>query len=189
MKYYEYLSDIIAQKNDDGTVVVYWDSFMNLSQVKFTAPKWYIEELMPMLNEVSKKRFDFCYSEEYLKNYKTIDLEKIDLDLFHGTDAKIVRMTESERKTHKTYCKRAIEYLYPLFKNKYYFDNSHFDVDKTKLDKETAYYINDCLQCYWSNLGGNGFYQYPDNVVYLSSLYEDAKKFGIRSILQDEKYR
>lgn len=185
MKYYEHPS-LIAKQNDDETLEVFCSSFMDLSDVKFIAPKWYADELMPLLEEISKERFDICYSEDNCDKCTTIDIGNIDIELYHGTDAKIVRMTEEERKMHKSYCKRAIEYLYPLFKEKYYFDSLYFEVDKTNLDKETAHYIDDCLHCYRSMLWGNGFFQYPDNVVYLTSLYKNAKDYAYRNFAGGE---
>lgn len=39
--------------------------------------------------------------------------------LYHGTDLRIVLMTEEERKTFKEYCKKVFDYMWKLYENSY----------------------------------------------------------------------
>ncbi|MBR5674276.1 MAG: hypothetical protein IKW97_07740 [Muribaculaceae bacterium] len=189
MKYYEYPNHgLIAIQNDNESLDVYCSHFIVPTSVKFTAPGWYAEQLRPLLTEISKERFDICYSFRCRFNeYTTIDLENIDLELYHGTDAKVVRMTDDERKAHKTFCKRAIEYLYPLYLKTYYDSSTGiFSVNKMELDNEINVDINrECLGRYRKMLRGHQLYQYPDNVVYLATL-ASAESYARKSFAGGE---
>lgn len=191
MNYFKVRSFSFLAEHDDGTVDVYLKiGFSNA--VKFHAPEWYATEIKqnPELNlkKISKDEFEQLLNEES-REYKNIDFDEADIELYHGTDAKMIRMSKEERQEHRTYCKQAIEYLYPVFKANYYDGNSGYywgDIDKTNLDKETAYYLKDVLDCYRRMLNDHPLYQYPEDVIFLTSNPANAEGYAKRSFAGGE---
>ena len=80
--------------------------------------------------------------------------------LFHGSDAKIIRMTEDERLSYFADCKKAIDYLWPfyekLLKEDYYFEKL-----KQEKGEENASIIN---RAYLDSMAIEGYKR--DNTQY-----------------------
>lgn len=189
MNYYN-ISDCSALMavHEDGTVDVLLEmGFSNImsNAVKFHAPEWYALEIKqnPKLEveEINKDEFEQLLN-EYFKNYKIIDFDAADIELYHGTDAKNILMSKEERLAHRTYCIRAIEYLYELFYEKYYDKElGLFLIVDNGFDDETEYEMIKSIDGgplkRWQRYKNNhSLYDYPDNVIYLT--YDDKTAYG-----------
>ena len=194
MRYYKLRSTALLAEYDDCTMDIFLRMYFSnqKSNVKFQAPKWYSTEIKENselnLKEITKNEYEQLLNKDF-NDYRTIDFDNADIELYHGTDAKMIRMSKDERQMHKSYCEQAIEYLYPLFKAKFYngYSGDYWgDIDKASLDKETAHYIKDVLDCYRSMLRGNIFFQYPDGVLFLTSDSTTAEDYARRNFAGGE---
>lgn len=171
MKYYKQQGyGAIAIQLDDSSLEVY-----TLDGYKFTSPQWYSKEFFPMLEEISQEDFE-DKRENILENslnnkdeFKIIDIDRLQVPtLYHGTDKKMLRMTEEERNSYKSLCLQVIDYFYPIFKSLFYHDTA-WNLDQIGLDTKTERKLYDVIgriSCFKNEAPR---YQYPDNIFYLSS--------------------
>lgn len=183
MYYFKIPHSALLVEHEDCTIDVFMKMrFSNLkATVKFHAPsKWYATEIKLntklRLIEIAHAEFEKLLNKDFC-DYKIIDFDNADIELYHGTDAKMIRMTKEERQVHKSYCNHAIEYLYPKFKEKYY-NGLFWKVDITSFDTETAEGIEEALNKYCFMSNGSDFFQYPDGILYLTSLFGNAKTYA-----------
>lgn len=196
MRYFEVNRDLWVLQ-DSGEIDVYTtlSSLFKEDFVKFTVPSGLAIEWLDVLKqeesetgnsyEISKEVFELSIEEDYipLEDDSIIHLDYNELSielLYHGTDAKIVRMTAEERISYKSCCKDAINYLYPLIEEKYYRPGwNQFCVDEGVLDTETKHYIDHMvLDSCRSSIKGSPLFQYPDNVLYFSTDHHLASQYA-----------
>lgn len=174
MKYYKQQGyGAIAILLDDSSLEVY-----TLDGFKFTSPQWYSKEFFPMLEEISREDFE-DERENILKysslnknkdEFKIIDIDRLQVPtLYHGTDKKMLRMTEDERNTYKSLCLQVIDYFYPIFKSHFYHDPA-WNLEQIGLDAITTSKLYDVIGCIRSFKNEAPRFQYPDNIIYLSSM-------------------
>lgn len=139
--------------------------------IKFDAPLWYIEQIKPLLEEIKGDEFEQILSKD-IGEYETIDIENYEFPpLYHGTDAKIIRMSEQERESYRTCCESVIKNLFPYYEQNYCFGvNRNFRVEINGLDDETKRNIEQALRLCDKMLHGNQLYQYPKGVIYLTNV-------------------
>ncbi len=184
-------SSTLLAEYDDGTVDVYLKiGFFN--PVKFHAPESYATEIKKDLDlewvEINKTEFEQLLNKQF-SEYKIIDFDEADIELYHGTDAKMIRMSKEQWQAHKSYCKQAIEYLYPIFKAKFYDGNSGDywgSIYKTSLDKETTENLIKALNSYRRMLLDHPLYQYPEGVIYLTPNRQEAIAYAEKSFAGGE---
>lgn len=176
---------------DDGTVDVYL-KIGSLNAVKFHAPESYATEIKKDLElklvKINKDEFEQLLNNHF-SEYKIIDFDEADIELYHGTDAKMIRMSKEQRQAHKSYCKQAIEFLYPIYKAKFYDGNSGDywgSIYKTSLDKETTENLIKALNCYRKMLIDHPLYQYPEGVIFLTHNYHEAEVYAEKSFAGGE---
>lgn len=73
--------------------------------------------------------------------------EKLDLNLYHGTDARLIAMTESERCEYLSNCQKVIDYLWDTYKP---YHLTYEDVE-TELNGNKAYVSRSKLEIYYKN--------------------------------------
>lgn len=78
--------------------------------------------------------------------------------LYHGTDLRIVLMTEEERKTFKEYCKNVFDYMWKLYENSY--DEILGGKFKDVLGVTKWHNLCNALTVSSANHNGNEQYQY-----------------------------
>ena len=125
------------------------------------------------------------------------------LTLYHGTDARLIAFSETERYTYLEDCKKVIQYLWSIFKP-YYVTQ---ELVETKINGEKAYILQRKIEQYkhciieqsdknvWYNLfeklimleaneNGSPNYQYGD--LYLTGDKNKAKSYVLRSFAGGE---
>ena len=79
------------------------------------------------------------------------------IELYHGSDARIIEMTKDEREQYKNDCNIVVDYLFPLFK-----PLMTWEKVETILNGEKIYYYEIPLKLRYQNLlnekGGQGMY-------------------------------
>lgn len=191
MKYYKDSEDnLLAFLLADKSLEVFTED-----GYKFISPKWYTDELFPLLEEISREEFEIEYNrivEEELVNLNIDDFVEIDIDgfqiptLYHGTDAKMVRMSDAERKSHKSLCLQVIDYLFPIFKKHFSFQRYAWDCSKLPIEIGLKNAIEVALNTVELYKSGNKLFQYPKAIIYLSSSYTKAKDYAISSFAGGE---
>ncbi len=107
--------------------------------------------------------------------------------LYHGTDARMVLMSEAERQKYKEVCTTAIRYLWTLYQSYHEKDMmlrcfmpalGYDDDHKQYLDLMSA------MNCLGGKLRGNEFYQY--DAFYLTRLRWRAENFAHKAFAGGE---
>lgn len=189
MKFFKIInSGSIATLLNDASLLVFSENGN-----KFIAPDWYAKELYPLLEVISQNDYE---DELNIILHETLDGEKegfeeIDLDnlqlppLYHGTDRKVLRMTDEQRYTHKACCKHVVDFIYPIFL-KLFRNNGNWDISKLGLGMKLESCVIDALGCLDSRTNRNENFQYPDNVLYLHSYRGCADSYAARSFAGGE---
>ncbi len=160
---------------------------------KFIAPDWYAKELYPLLEVISQNDFEdgqHIVLDENLNGEKE-DFEEIVLDnlqippMYHGTDRKVLRMTDEQRTIYKKKCCHLIDNIYPVLRKRYR-QNGSWEISKLGLGMKLESCVIDALGCLDSRTNGNENFQYPDNVLYLHSYRGCADSYAVRSFAGGE---
>ena len=96
--------------------------------------------------------------------------------LYHGTDMRIVQMSEEERSALRNDCETASQYLWEILS--IYKDDSDF-ISRVKEDPVRWYNLENAITCYNACLNGNRQYQY--DVFHLTTTRIKAEHYAIRS--------
>ena len=101
--------------------------------------------------------------------------------LYHGTDARIVSMTEEERKSRKDLCKEVATQMWSYFEP--HFENMHTLKAPLKFEEDQILWLNlyNALVSYKAKINGNEQYQYGDDCLYVTNWDEMAKRYAGRS--------
>ena len=97
--------------------------------------------------------------------------------LYHGTDLRIVLMTEEERKTFKEYCKKVFEYTWKLYEN--YYDEILSGKFKDVLGDTKWHNLCNALTISSANHNGNEQYQYDS--FHLTTMKFKAENYARRA--------
>lgn len=102
--------------------------------------------------------------------------------LYHGTDARIVQMSDNERSNFRHSCEIASAYLWQILNpyiEKYGFS---LDIFKEPLSTNQTCYRNllNAVTCYSASINGNIQYQYGD-AFYLTNMRDMAERYAYRS--------
>lgn len=97
--------------------------------------------------------------------------------LYHGTDLRIVLMTEEERKTFKEYCKNVFDYMWKLYENSY--DEILSGKFKDILGVTKWYNLCNALTVSSANHNGNEQYQYDS--FHLTTMKVKAENYARRA--------
>lgn len=186
--------DLLVQEKDNSYFVYSdrSDVFSNLAQkpISFFAPLWYIEQIKPYLVEVSIEEFNETLNDkDKFEGCETIDIEKYDYPtkLLHGTDAKIIRMSDEDRKSYRSCCEKAIKYLYSYYEQNFCFGyNRNFRVEIEDIDEETKSNVENALKNYQRMLDGRKLWQYPDGTIYFTTVGKNAKDYAYQSFAGGE---
>lgn len=192
MRYFEVNQDLWVLQ-DSGEIDIYsFGELFNNDFVKISVPSGLATEWLDVLKkeeadtgnsyEISKDIFELSIEEDHipLDEYIPLNFNEPTIVLYHGTDAKMGRMSAEERLSYKSCCKDVINYLYPLFEEKYYRPEwNQFCVDEGVLDTETRHYIDhEVLDNCRSSIKGSPLFQYPDNVLYFSTDHHLASQYA-----------
>lgn len=108
--------------------------------------------------------------------------------LFHGTDRRVIEMSDNERMEYLDDCSRSIDYLWPFYEPIYKKDLT-IGVLKERLisDEDISVWYNLCnaLTCNNARLNGNQSYQYGD--FYLTTEEWKAENYARRAFAGGEK--
>ena len=129
---------------------------------------------------------------ESFDNQRVVVEEEGDFDddgiiYYHGTDARMVIMSEVERRQYKQACMTAIDYLWPFFEPYY-----QRDVMVKELKEPLGYYddralyanLHDALTRKHARMTGNQLYQY--DCFYVTNLRGRAKSYAFRAFAGGE---
>lgn len=107
--------------------------------------------------------------------------------LYHGTDAKIVLMSENERQEYKEACDTAIKYIWTLFQP-YHEKDMMLRCFKPALgyEENQKLYLDlmSAMNCLGGKMRGNEFYQY--DAFYLTRLRWRAENFAHKAFAGGE---
>lgn len=106
---------------------------------------------------------------------------------YHGSDARIFRMTDDERHFYKQLCKNILNLLFPIFKQYQDYNWLSFSAFEKKINhdsKEDKSLLREFASCYvvvrgWLN--GAPLYQYDDNVLYITNNKAKAQQYAIQA--------
>lgn len=108
--------------------------------------------------------------------------------LYHGTDARIVRMGEEKRKQHKEYCDLAIDYMWPYYEQ---FSVGCFrdNLLMTLLENDSRLFsdVKASLRSIRLMRDGHSQFQYQNDSLYLTCNKELARAFAKQSFAFGEK--
>lgn len=101
--------------------------------------------------------------------------------MYHGSDLRIISMSQDERVDYKNKCLYLAQYLWPYFSKCVELGNFYSEL-KTRISKDLgeSYWINlyNALCCHSGLLNNNQFYQYDNNVIYLTNLKSRAENYA-----------
>lgn len=97
--------------------------------------------------------------------------------LYHGTDLRIVLMTEEERRTFKEYCKKVLDYMWKIYENSY--DEISSGKFKDVLGVTKWHNLCNALTVSSANHNGNEQYQYDS--FHLTTMKVKAEDYARRA--------
>lgn len=105
------------------------------------------------------------------------------LVLYHGTDARFVRMSDADRNAYIDNCREAINYMWPFYQHMLEKDPSLEELSDL-MDDVMAHNVSEAILVYRSSVNGSGQYQYGD--LYLTSDLRTAIDYAASSYVGGE---
>lgn len=107
--------------------------------------------------------------------------------LYHGTDARIVRMTPEERSRHIDDCKRIIDFLWPFYEPFAFTGEKHGELlSLLDHDEQADFQVTSVLRNIKGYKAGDSQWQYQKDCLYLTSFENNAEAFARNSFAGGE---
>lgn len=151
-----------------------------------------LSSLVKHLKHSQEDRNDIMqrFARYIIYKYQLENNDVVSFPLYHGTDARIVRMSKEGRKSFREDCLLAINYIWQFFLGSQIVENQHNTVNykvlesfKENLDNaDPGLFVNlmDALAMNGYRLNGSNLYRYDEGCVNLAS-ENSAKSYAFRS--------
>lgn len=103
---------------------------------------------------------------------------------YHGTDARFVRMSDTERLCYLERCGRAINYMWPFYRQIWDMEANIGALRERIRDEQLAHLVTYACLMHQSYLNGSGRYQYGD--LYLTSYLLKAADYALEAFAGGE---